>query len=361
MISTVFTTGELHFRLKDAADRVDTLMSHPPEAAELRALVNLSLAYGARGIHYYWLGNYINFAYRSPLDPAKWLGSNDSWGSNGPLTSDTTLDHAAMFAITDNQPTSEHPLGTPRILIPNFFVGYGVRTREVKRLDTWLARVGPEMAKLRWRNSYSMHMTGPHPNIDPNQVRPRPLPGAEIVRSIATTARAGAADPPYTTYVELGLFDVQPGIGDGRRDSLRDVQHIFVVNRRAFERPDDIDAASPLGRRLDSLAESRRLTIGFNLVRASQWRTNIIHVRELAADTTRLPLASAPRQPLDTFIVADGAVELWLRPGGGALLEISYPLVTLLSESAGRTGDASARRAADVAVAAPESVGRSDP
>ena len=47
-------------RQKSASDPLDTLMSHAPEASELRALVNLSLCYGARGIHYYWLGNYIN-------------------------------------------------------------------------------------------------------------------------------------------------------------------------------------------------------------------------------------------------------------------------------------------------------------
>jgi hypothetical protein len=326
MIATVFTTGELHVRLKDAADRVDTLMSHPPEAAELRAMVNLSLAYGAHGIHYYWLGNYTNFAYQSPVDQSKWLGSNDSWGSNGPLTSDTVLDHADTFRLTDNRPTPQYPRGTPRIFIPNFFVGYGTRTRELKRIDAWLALVGPELAKLRWRDSYSMHMAVPGPHIDERQVRPRPLSAGEIVRSITAASRRGVVDPPHATYVELGLFEpVAPG-ASGARDSLRDTAHIFVVNRRAFERPDDIDAASPLGRTLDSLAESRKLTIRFNLARAGDWRDNIIHVRELAADGTPLPLASTPRMPLDTFIVADSAVELWLRPGGGALLEITYPL-----------------------------------
>jgi hypothetical protein len=331
MISTVFTTGELHFRLREPEGSVDTLMSHPPEAAELRALVNLSLAYGARGIHYYWLGNYINYAYRSPLAPDKWIGSNDSWGSNGPLTGDTTLDHIDPLEITDNQPTAEHPRGTPRIIVPDFFVGYGVRTRELKKINAWLAEIGPELAKLRWRTSYSIHMTGPHPNIDAKQVRPRPLPAGEIVRAITTTARNGAVDPPHATYAELGLFDVTPGMNGGRRDSLRDVHHIYVVNRRAFERPDDIDASSPRGQMLDQLAETRKLSIRFNLMRPGQWRYNIIRVRELAPDTTRLPLASSARAPLDTFIVADRAVELWLRPGGGALLEVTYPLAVLLS------------------------------
>jgi hypothetical protein len=328
-------------------------MSHPPEAAELRAMVNLSLAYGARGIHYYWLGNYINFAYRSPLDASKWLGSIDSWGSNGPLTSDTVLDHADPFAITDNQATAEYPAGTPRILIPRFFVGYGTRTRELKRIDAWLARVGPELARLRWRDSYSMHLAAGGPYINPRQVRTRPLPAREIVRGIAAAARNGAVDAPSATYVELGLFETISGARrGGGLDPILDVHHIFVVNRRAFERPDDMAGSSPSELALDSLAESRKVSIAFNLARPGDWRANIIRVRELAADTTRLPLWTAPRRALDTFIVATGAAEIWLRPGGGALLEISYPLADALAPNGdgggvGLNGD-EPRRSRDV-------------
>lgn len=336
MIATVFTTGEVHFRLGGPTERVDTLMSHPPEGSELRAMVNLGLAYGSRGIHYYWLGNYVDFAHRSPLDETKWIGSNDSWGSNGPLTSDTTLDHADTFALTDNVRTPQHPRGTPRIFIPNFYVGYGVRTREVKRINAWLTRVGPELARLRWRDGYSMHAAVPgHPSIDPAQVRPRALPSNEIVRGVRTSARNGVLDPPHATYVELGLFEPKAGYRDGARETLLDTHYIFVVNRRVFERPDDVPASSSEGRLLDSLAESRTLTIDFNLARQEGWRYTILHVRELAADTTRLPLVSSARTPLDTFVLADGSVMLTLRPGGGALLEITYPLAQLLSEPAG--------------------------
>lgn len=326
MIATVFTTSELHLRIRERGDPLDTLMSHVPEASELRAMINLSLCYGAHGIHYFWLGNYVNHMAPSAVDPDVWVGVNDSWGSNGPLTSDTTLDHARSFALTDNRPTDEFPRGTPRVLIPGFYVGYGVRTREIRRINGWLARIGPALAKLRWRDGYSMHAAVPHPNIDAAQVRPRVLPPEEIVTAVSSRARDGAADPPHATYVELGFFQPTVTAGGRERDMLRDVHHLYVVNRRCFERPDDIPAGSPLGMRLDSLAETRTIGVRFNLGRPGDWRYSFIRVREIEADTARLPLASAPRTPLDTFIVADSAIELTLRPGGGALLEITYPM-----------------------------------
>ena len=331
MIATLFTTSELHLRIKERGDRLDTLMSHLPEASELRAMANLSLCYGALGIHYYWLGNYTNHMHRSWIDGETWVGVNDSWGSNGPLTSDTTLDLAGAFHLTDNVPTPEHPEGTPRVTIPRFYAGYGVRTREIRRLNGWLAQVGREMTKLRWRDSYSMHYTVPHPNIDAAQAAPRPLPAREIVREIRSASRAGTADARPATYVDLGLFEPKITLRNGARDTLRDLHHLFVVNRRCFERPDDVTPSSAEGRLMDSLAESRMLTIRFGLGSRDRWRHNIIRVREIAPDTTRLPLAGAPRMPLDTFIHSDSAVNLWLRPGGGALLEISYPLAVLRS------------------------------
>lgn len=324
MISTVFTTSELHLRLKERGERLDTLMSHTPEASEIRAMVNLSLCYGARGIHYFWLGNYTNHMSRSDKDPDIWVGSNDSWGSNGPLTSDTTMDYANPFALTDNQSSSEHPRGTPRVLLNDFYVGYGVRTREIKRLNGWLARIGPELMRLRWRDSYSMHYAVPHPNIDPGQARPRTLPADEIVSGVRARARDGAVDAPHATYVELGFFGQKGGEGGG--SAMPDAHHLYVVNRRCFERPEDIPIDTPFGVLLDMLAETRTIDVRFNLQRPGDWRYNVIRVREIEGDTTRLPLARAPRVPLDTFIVADSAVSLTLRPGDGALLEITYPL-----------------------------------
>lgn len=333
VIATVFTTAELHLRTKGGGLPLDTLMSHTPEAAELRLMANLSLAYGAHGIHYYWLGNYTNHLYPAPGNPNLWIGVNDSWGSNGPFTADTVLDFADPFPLTDNVATPLHPNGTPRVLLPAFWVGYGVRTRELKRLNGWLAQVGPELAKLRWRDAYSMHAAVPGPYIDAGQVRPRPIAPGEIVRGVESEARSGLVDPPAATYVELGLFASKPArTAEGSRDSLRDVQHVFVVNRRAFERPDDVLPATAEGRLLDSLAETRRITVRFALGRPGSWQRNIIRVREVAPDTSRLPLASGPRMPLDTFIQADSAVRLWLRPGGGALLEITYPLADPMSE-----------------------------
>ncbi len=326
MIATVFTTSELHLRLKERGERLDTMMSHTVEPAELRAMANLSLCYGARGIHYYWLGNYTNHMAPSAADPDIWTGVNDSWGSNGPRTSDTVLDHSPLFPLTDNRSTPQYPDGIPRVLISDFYVGYGVRTREVKRINEWLKRIGPAMTRLRWRNSYSMHYTVPHPNIVSERIRPRALPAGEIISGVRARSRSGAEDPPHGTYVELGFFRPQPADSSASSDPLRQTHHLFVVNRRCFERTDDIPAGSPLGARMDSLAESRVISLRFNLKQGGDWRYNIIRVREIEPDTARLPLSFMPRTPLDTFIQADSAAELALRPGGGALLEITFPM-----------------------------------
>ncbi len=51
---------------------------------------------------------------------------------------------------------------------------------------------------------------------------------------------------------------------------------------------------------------------------------NYVHVQEISPDTTRLPLSDAPCMGLDTIVHGDSAVALWLRPGGGALLRVTY-------------------------------------
>ncbi len=331
MISTVFPTCELHLRVKKSGDPLDTMMTHTPEAAELRAMVNLSLCYGARGIHYYWLGNYTNYMYRSPVDSNLWIGVNDSWGPNGPLTNDTLLDWSPAFHLTDNIPTPTYPNGTPRVTLNNFYVGYRVRTRELRKINSWLAEIGPEMAKLRWRDAYSMHAAVRHPNMDSPNMMTRPLPNGEIVTGIQTFSPDGTPDTTYATYVELGLFETQLGRDTSLIDSsvtlnpLKDVNHIFVVNRRTFERPEDISAASDSGRTMDSLAETRTIRIGFNLRHPDTTQYNFIRVREVVPDTLPLALTGTSRRwSLDTVVHDNGVVDLTLRPGGGALLRITY-------------------------------------
>ncbi len=332
MISTVFPTSELHLRIKAPGDPLDTMMSHTPEAAELRAIVNLSLCYGARGIHYYWLGNYTNHMERSRLDSNVWVGVNDSWGPNGPLTDDTTLNHSPLFHLTDNVPAPGYPLGTPRVSINDFYVGYQVRTRETKAINRWLAAIGPEMAKLRWRDAYSMHAAVPHPNLDSNRLTPRPLPSTEIVTMVRAQAPDSTFDAPAATYVELGLFQKQVGRDTSNDNTvtlnpMKDVHHLFVVNRRTFERPDDISPASDSGRIMDTLAETRRVFLHLNLEHPLENAIdgyNYVHVKEIAPDTTRLAFQNVPRSGLDTIVHADSAFALWLRPGGGALLRVKY-------------------------------------
>lgn len=120
--------------------------------------------------------------------------------------------------------------------------------------------------------------------------------------------------------MEIGLFDKLTGAS-----ALDDTMHIVLVNRRAFERALDIPDTSALGRAMDSLAESRRLVVRLaNIKHPDTTQYNFLHIKEVAPDTNRLPFATAARRGLDTVIRADSVFAIWLRPGGGALLRITY-------------------------------------
>jgi hypothetical protein len=144
-------------------------------------------------------------------------------------------------------------------------------------------------------------------------------------------SRTGVIDPQAKTYVEVGVFEKQSGrdtvAGTVTLNPVKDVQHLLLVNRRTFERPADVAASSDSGRLMDSLAETRTLLLRFNLrhpLETVYSGYNYIHVKELVADTTRLPLTDRARQGLDTIVHADSLLPLTLRPGGAALLRISY-------------------------------------
>jgi hypothetical protein len=49
-----------------------------------------------------------------------------------------------------------------------------------------------------------------------------------------------------------------------------------------------------------------------------------MRVRELGADTTRMPGMAGPRSGLDTTLSIDSVFAVWIRPGGASLLEITY-------------------------------------
>ncbi|MBS1914021.1 MAG: T9SS type A sorting domain-containing protein [Bacteroidetes bacterium] len=300
-------------RLKMVGSDLDTAVDHVPEASEIRLNTNLALCYGSRGIEWYWLGSLLNF-YNADALAAGTEILQDSFGSNGSRTSDTTQNVMDLYVTrADN---------SPGMMFPNMYVGWRDRTREIRRVDAWLARVGPELCKLRWRDSYSINGQAAMPGTDdgdPGKCGTRLLPANEIVTSVTARSRAGVIDAAYATYVELGLFD--PLLGATHQD---DTNHVFVVNRRTFERPDGIDPASTEGFSMDALAESRTIRIQFNLQHPDNSQWNYIRVQEIATDTTRLPQASTQRTGLDTIVHGDSAVELTLRPAGAALLRITY-------------------------------------
>ena len=102
---------------------------------------------------------------------------------------------------------------------------------------------------------------------------------------------------------------------------MKDTTNIFLVNRRCFERTTDI-TDSVRGRLMTpwpnphhrGQAEPPHPTIRLQL-RAYQ---------EIAADTSRLPLATGPRSGLDTIVNADSMFAITLGPGRAALLRITH-------------------------------------
>ncbi len=331
--------------LYDTADhflRADTTWTHILEAAELRAIVNLGLAYGARGVHYSWIGSDTEevWAVDRNAHPSDTVQRWNFYNDFGPVGRLMTMQENRRDTFLIRRKPEPDNLGRPEARFLNFYTGWGNRLDEMRWLNKrWFPTIGLAMAHLHWRDGYSMHFLVPQAYMPDTvdgaiQTRSRALPATEIVRGIQALNRDGVADSAAETYVELGLFDTLKGV-----THLADTMHIFVVNRRTFERPRDIPDTSALGRRLDSLAETRTLAIRFNIKHPVSDHYNMIRVREIAADTNRLPLSDMPRQGLDTVVYGDSTAMLTLRPGGAALLRITFcPPETALGPAELRRG-----------------------
>ncbi len=308
-------------------DHADTTWTHILEAAEMRAIVNLGLVYGSRGVHYSWVGSDTQEVYT--VDPAlhpndlvqRWFFYND-FGPVGPLTS--MQENYRDTLVMRRKPENDN-LGRPAARFPNFYTGWGNRLNEMRWLNkAWLPRIGAAMARLRWRDAYSMHFIVPQAYMADSienypQTRSRPLPATEMVRSIEAFDRFGNRDSAAGTYVELGLFDTLKGA-----QRIDDTMHLFLLNRRTFERSGDIAANSALGRTLDTLAEVRTLAVRLNIHHPDTLQYNFVRIQEIEPDTARLPFATAPRAGLDTIIREDSLFNLTLRPGGAALLRVTF-------------------------------------
>ena len=303
-------------------------ISHIQEAAEIRAMTTLGLCDGIRGVHYSWIGSdtggYAEVSRPNPaLDTTRRYRFIIDFGVVGPITT-WQENHRDTFFLASHLKDSTFIQPRQHDTLVDFYTGWGNRLGELRWLGGWLPQVGAAMARLRWRDAYSVHYATEQAWMVDNvsgvpQARSRPLPATEMVRSVEAYDRLGRKDSAADTFVELGLFDTLKGA-----QPIDDTMHIFLMNRRVFERPADTPATSALGRLLDTLAESRTLRVRLRLQHPDTAQYNFVHVQELAPDTNRLPLANAPRAGLDTIIRADSVFALSLRPGGGALLRITY-------------------------------------
>lgn len=339
LVAIVFASNNLWIRMNRSTrepvnhdDSVGT--DRILEGAELRCMASMSLAYGAKGIFWQVLTHPMNFMTNE--GQSFWYGNLLDWPISGEAASDDPQDYYDSLAITDRD-------GTTRITLDSLWTGWGVRYRAVKQYNEWLASVGPELMKLTWRDAFSIHAQQPIHyrlavqngcgsqlnawNDDYHATAARTLPSNEVVTKVTARSLDGQLDPDSATYVELGLFDVQPGwrlVGSTwTPDVMKDTHHVFVCNRRTFEPSDDIES----GARRDtmvSLAGTRTISLKLNVPTPTANEFVFVRVREVAADSSPLPGLTSLRTPLDTIVPFDSVVKLTLGPGRAALLRINY-------------------------------------
>ncbi|MBC8143949.1 MAG: hypothetical protein H7X80_00100, partial [bacterium] len=320
---------------RDGSIVLDTEITRIPEASELRVMMNLGLAYGATGVIHQVLNSATNIISGTPTALGNYVGASD-FAMAGPGNRDTTRDWYARLPLYSKGDDFQYENAVIRHYLPSMYVGWGTRTRETRRLNRWLRRIGPELLRLRWRDAYSIHFTVPQdytiPVLDQDAggdwytrreqtLEHRPLPSTEIITAVSSrNVETGVFDDPVRTYVELGLFEPATSI-----DSVTAVasaeHHVFVVNRRTFERGDDSasGADSMRAAMMDRLAQTREITLRLNLGGPER----MVRVTEIEPDVTPLPGTTEERIPLDVYVPSNGDVPVLLGPGRGTLLRIS--------------------------------------
>ncbi|MCB0714140.1 MAG: T9SS type A sorting domain-containing protein [Ignavibacteriae bacterium] len=328
---------------------IDTLIGHVPTEAETKELAYLGLVYGSKGMAYWGFHQgRVLLAHRQPSGPLNdtlvW-GTSDTIGANGikygrpevglpplgtsgwrfSLTSDTTENimdytyHAKWYKKW-----------VPRHTIPNLYVGFNTRIRAMKRVNARMKELGGFMTMLTWRDAYSVHYTKPWP-LDPNRpnmvdFKSRPFKESEIIQEV--TARhplTGAQDSGFATFVEIGLYDKKTGTTNGVYDPLKDTTYVTVLNRRTFQRPEWISDTTARGKKMDSLASSRLITLRWNIPHPDTTQYPLIRIQEILPSTDTIPLIGA-RHVLDTVISGlDSTCTLLLGPGELSLLRITFP------------------------------------
>jgi hypothetical protein len=302
-------------------------MLHIPEPAEMRTMVNLGLCYGARGVQWQVIEGQYNFMnsdnkfYDASIHDTARFGTNDDFGIHHPLARGPNLDVFPQFKFIESLGRYGYDATTPYATIDTFFTGWNIRTKSVIDIHRWIDEVGPHLMNLGWRDGYSIHFTVHQPYDTANLIQFRPLPTNEIINTVHARHPGGAArDSMHRTFVELGLFYKTNATGM----TVNDVHHIFLVNRRCFERTTDIDSVTVMGRAMDTLAETRTIEVKLNLPHPDTTGYNFVRVQEIGCDTTRLPLSNRPRTPLDTIVNGDSTFLITLGPGRAALLRITY-------------------------------------
>ncbi|KXK57046.1 MAG: T9SS type A sorting domain-containing protein [Candidatus Kapabacteria bacterium] len=317
MVQYVGTIRSMDFRknkpLTPEDTLMDTIMSHVPEAAELRAMANLGLAWNAKGITWWNFGDCKLYNLDS--------GARFQQCCIGNRKCDD------LFGFQDNFDDTI-PINTGGyLLVPGLYVGRHNIMTEIQWLNkNWFDTIGGRLMYLTWRNAYSADASAPWPGSEePADSITRPLPSSEIITEVKSyKLNDTIPDSTHRTFVEVGFFDKLTGQTSSQPDPKKDTHYVVVVNRRMFERPADISPTSARGQLMDSLAENRRIRLKFNLLRKDFAQYEFIHVREYAPDLTPLAGTSTQRTPTSVTIPADGYAEIALRPGGAALLEIVY-------------------------------------
>jgi hypothetical protein len=155
-------------------------MLRPPSPAEIRAMVYLALAHGAKGIFY--------FAYPT-------FGDANFGGC-------TPARFPGLIALDGNSKLPPAPNAIPQhdsdydtFAGRRVFTGYRQKYEGVRGLNAELQRLGPMLLPLQWQASYSAH-----------QDHERPLLREHGFEDLVSTSLQGERDAASATFVEAGIF-----------------------------------------------------------------------------------------------------------------------------------------------------------
>ncbi len=165
-------------------------MLRPPSPEEIRAMVYLALAHGAKGIFY--------FAYATFSDP--------NFGGCKPAR------FPGLIAWEGNAKLSEpprHDSDYDTFAGRTVFTGYQKKYEGVRTLNAELKRLGPLLLPLEWQAGVSAHRR-----------LEEPLSSAHALHDVTAASLAGESDAKNETYVEVGVF------------KKRGVFYYLIVNRR---------------------------------------------------------------------------------------------------------------------------------